>query len=249
MSKRQEIRERRRREQIRNRIITIAAVVLAALFVTFVLIVPSLKNASASSSATQTAQNASPVPVVVITPPVWNTRVDGVHLGDPNAPVKVDVFSDFRCSACLYYYQNIEHGFIKDYVETGKVYYTFRTFLTIDGYDGTNASEHSANAAMCAGEQNRFWEYHDTLFANQLSESALLFTDERLVRMAENLQLDMTAFNACFNARTYSDTILKDITDARSLKVTGTPSIIVNGTLLSNFQLITQAVDDALGGK
>jgi protein-disulfide isomerase len=248
MSKRQEIRERRRREQLRNRIIVVVLVVVGALLVTFALIVPSVNNARAAASATQTAENATPIPVVVITPPVFNTKVDGTHLGDPNAPVKVEVFSDFRCSACLYYVQNIESGVIQKYVETGKVYYSFRNYIVID-QDGTDASYRSANAAMCASEQNRFWDYHATLYANQITESASLFTNERLVKMAENLKLDMTAFNQCFQAKKYASVIQNDIADGQSLKITGTPSIFVNGTLLSNFQQVTQAIDDALAGK
>ena len=248
MSKRQEIRERRRREQLRNRIIVILLVVVGALLVTFTLILPSLNNARTAANATKTAENATPVPVVTITPRVFNTKVDGLHLGDPNALVKVDVYSDFRCSACLYYVQNLEPEIIQKYIETGKVYYTFHNYIVID-QDGTDASYRSANAAMCANEQNRFWDYHDTLYANQITESASLFTDARLVKMAENLKLDMTAFNQCFQAKKYASVVKNDITQGQSLKITGTPSIFVNGTLLSNFQQITQAIDTALAGK
>ena len=95
------------------------------------------------------------------------------HLGDPNAPVKVDVYEDFRCSACLYYTQNVEPQIIQNYVETGKVYYTYHFFIVIDGNDGTDASYRSANAALCAGEQGHFWDYHDTLYANQIYRKRL----------------------------------------------------------------------------
>lgn len=248
MSKRQEIRARRRREQIRNRIIIILLVVLGALLVTFALILPSIKNANAAANATKTAANYTPAPVVTITPRALNTKVDGVHLGDPNAPVKVDVFSDFRCSACLFYIQNVEPQIIQNYVETGKAYYTYSTYIVIDRGDGTNASLQSANAAMCAAEQNRFWDFHDTLFANQISEDASFFSDVRLVQMAENLKLDMTAFNQCFQTNKYAGDIQKDISRAESLNVTGTPSIFVNGKYVSNFQQVAQAIDAALAG-
>jgi protein-disulfide isomerase len=249
MSKRQEIRARRRREQIRNRIIIILVVILGALLVTFALIMPSIRNANAAANATKTAANYTPPPVVTITPRVFNTKVDGVHLGDPNAPVKVDAFSDFRCSACLFYVQNVEPQIFQDYVETGKVYYTSRTYIVIDHGDGTDASLQSANAAMCAVEQNRFWDFFDTLYANQITEDAYLFSDARLVQMAENLKLDMTAFNQCFQARKYAGDIQKDISLGESLKVTGTPSIFVNGEYVSNFQQVAQAIEAALAGK
>ncbi len=184
MSKRQEIRERRRREQVRNRIIVIGLVVVGALLVTFVLIMPSINTATTAANATKTAENATPLPVVTIAPRVWNTQVDGVHLGDPNAPVKVDAYEDFRCSACMYFSQNDEPQIIQNYVETGKAYLTYHFFIVIDNNDGTDASYRSANAALCASEQNRFWDYHDTLYANQITESASLFTDARLIKMA-----------------------------------------------------------------
>jgi protein-disulfide isomerase len=249
MSKRQEIRDRRRREQIRNRIIVILVVVVGALLVTFALILPSINNATAASRATQTAANSTPVPVITITPRVFTAKVDGVHLGDPNAPVKVDAYEDFRCSACLFYTQNVEPLIIQTYVETGKVYYTFHFYEVIDGNDGTDASYRSANAALCANEQGHFWDYHDTLYANQVTESATLYTDARLVTMAENLKLDMTAFNACYQAKKYASVISNDGAKGQSLGVSGTPSIYVNGTFISDFSKATQAIDTALVGK
>jgi len=249
MSKRQEIRERRHREQIRNRIIVIVLVVVGALLVTFALILPSLNTARTAASATQTAANAYPVSVVTITPRVFTTTVNGQHLGDPNAPVKLDAYEDFRCSACLYYTQSVEPQIIQNYVETGKVYYTFHFFIVIDGNDGTDASSRSANAALCASEQGHFWDYHDTLYANQITEDASLFTDARLVTMAENLKLNMTAFNQCYQAKKYASVVQNDITQGVKLNITGTPSIFVNGTLVPSFQQTTQAIDTALTGK
>ena len=249
MSKRQEIRERRRREQVRNRIIVIVLVVVGALLVTFALILPSLNTARTAASATQAAANATPVPVVTITPRVFKTTVNGQHLGDPKAPVKVDAYEDFRCSACLFYSQNVEPVVIQNYVDTGKVYYTYHFYLVIDSNDGTDASYRSANAVLCASEQGHFWDYHDTLYANQITEDAALFTDARLVTMAGNLKLDMTAFNQCYQAKKYASVVQADITQGGKLKITGTPSIFVNGTFVSDFQKTTQAIDTALAGK
>ncbi len=249
MSKRQEIRDRRRREQIRNRIIVIVAVVVVALLVTFALIIPSMNTARTAAAATQAAANATPVPVITITPRVFKANVNGTHLGDPNAPVKLDAYEDFRCSACLYYTQNIEPLVIKNYVETGKVYYTYHFFIVIDGNDGTDASTRSANAALCANEQGHFWDYHDTLYANQITESASLYTDARLTTMAENLKLDMTAFNTCYAAKKYASVVQADITQGEKLNISGTPSIFVNGTQVADFRNTTQSIDTALAGK
>jgi protein-disulfide isomerase len=121
----------------------------------------------------------------------------------------------------------------------------------IDGNDGSDASYRSANAALCASEQGRFWDFHDTLFANQVTEDASNFTDARLVSMAQNLTLDMIAFNQCFQAKKYASDIQADISQAHKLNLTGTPSILVNGKLLQiqTFNDVSTAIDAALAGK
>jgi protein-disulfide isomerase len=246
MSKRQEIRQRRQRERTRNRILVISLVAAGALLVAFAFIRPLVIKTQATASATQAS-------VISITPKAITAQVNGVHLGDPNAPVKVDVYGDFRCSACKYYTLNDESKIIQTYVDTGKVYYTFHSFIIMDGSDGTDASYRSANAAMCAAEQGHFWDYHNTLYANQVTEDASLFTDERLVTMAQNLNLDMTAFNQCYQAKKYASDINNDTSQAHSLNLTYTPSILVDGTLVqiqqSFFDDISSAIEAALAGK
>jgi protein-disulfide isomerase len=244
MSKRQEIRQRRQRERTRNRILVIVLVAAGALLIAYAFIRPLISSTQATANATQN-------PVIAVTPRAFSTHVNGVHLGDPNASVKVDVFEDFRCSMCLYYTQNFEPQIIQTYVDAGKVYYTFHSFIVIDGNDGTDASYRSANAAMCAGEQGRFWDFHDTLFANQVNEDASLFTDVRLVAMAQNLKLDMTAFNQCYQAKKYAPDIQADISQAHTFNLTGTPSILVNGKFINikSFSEVSTAIDAALAGK
>jgi protein-disulfide isomerase len=240
MSKRQEIRKRRQRERARNRILVIILVAGGALLVAFAFIRPMVLKTQAPVA-----------PVIAITPKAINALVNGVHLGDLNAPVKMDVYEDFRCSGCMNYTLNYEPQIIQNYVETGKVYYTFHSFIVIDGNTGSDASYRSANAALCAAEQGRFWDYHDTLYANQVTEDASFFTDERLVTMAQNLNLDMTAFNQCYQVKKYAPDIQNDITQAQSLNIHSTPSFVIDGTLIQiqSFNQLSTAIDAALAGK
>ncbi len=171
-------------------------------------------------------------------------------MGNPNAPIKVDVYEDFRCSACLYYTDNTEPQIIKNYVDTNKIYYTYHFFIVIDSNDGSNASHQAANAALCAAAQNHFWDYHAILYANQKSEDASLFSDARLIAMAKDLNLDMTSFNQCFQQHQYSAQIQTDMAQGQSLNVSGTPSIFVNGVLVqSDYASISKAIDAAAAGK
>jgi protein-disulfide isomerase len=246
MSKRQEIRDRRRREKTRNRIIVIGIILIGALFITYAII--SGVRTAQSASATQDAANGDPIQV---TPRAYTAQVNGTSMGDPNAPVKLVAYEDFRCSSCLYYTQNIEPGIITNYVETGKVYYTYKVFIVIDGNDGSDASNRAANAALCAAEQNKFWEYHDILYANQVTESAQWFTDPRLVKMAQDVGLDMTKFNQCFSSHKYQTQITQDQLAAQKLGVTGTPSFTINGKLISYNQQtdIINQINAAVSGK
>lgn len=239
MSKRQEIRERRQQKKMRNRILVIVLVAAGALLIVFFLILPSL--------------NRTPVHVTMITPRVFKSPVDGVHLGIASAPVKIDVWEDFQCSACLSYSQTTESQVIQTLVDTGKVYYTFHFFPFIETLSSLPNSEshQAANAAMCAADQGRFWDYHDILFANNIGENAGSYTDVRLVAFAKALNLNMSQFNQCFQANTHKAQIDQDMAAGQAKGVTGTPSLFVNGTIVApgyipTFDQIQQAVTAAL---
>ncbi len=247
MSKRQEIRERRHRQQLRNRILVIGLVSLGALLVVFALVQSLRKNAGTGTPTEQ---------AISYTPRQINAPQDGLHLGDPNAPVKMDVWEDFQCSGCEAYTTNIEPQVIQTYIETGKVYYTFHTYMFIDG--GQGESHQAAYAALCANDQGRFWDYHDILFANWQGENVGGFSDERLAAFAEKIGLDMTAFNKCFDAKTYADQAAADMQAGVDLNVHSTPSIFVDGKLvvssagenyIPSFADIASAIETALQGK
>lgn len=219
MSKRQKIRDQQRRRQSLNRIGVIFFVTVGALLTAFFLILPNLKAADVSN-------------IVQVTPGSNAVPVKGTSMGNPDAPVKMDVWEDFQCSGCLSYTQNLEPQILQTYVETGKVYYTFHFYPFIDG--GQGESQDAANAAMCAAEQERFWDYHATIFANWIGENAGSFTRPRLIAFAQNINLDMTAFNQCFQDNTYSAQIQQDVEEGSKLGVPPTPGIFVNGKMVES---------------
>lgn len=239
MSKRQELREKHRKQQKQQRLIIIVMVIIGALLVATALIYPSLKPAG---------------PVTTITPRVFNSPVNMNTMGNPDAPVKVDVWEDFQCPACKTYSENIEPQVIKDYVDTGKVFYTFHHYPFIDSQVTTKESHQAANASMCAGAQGRFWDYHDILFINWNGENQGSFADKRLVAFAESLGLDMTAFNKCFSSNQFSAEIEKDFADGANQGVSGTPSVFVDGVQITpgyipSYAELSAAIDAALAGK
>jgi len=240
-SKRQVIREQRVKRQRQQRLMTILVIVGVALALSAILIIPSLQRSLA------------PVGEIVQITPVEHPMVDGTTLGDPNAPVLIEVWEDFQCPACRTFSETIEHQVIDNYVATGKVRYVFRHFPFLDDAAATRESDQAANASMCAAEQERFWDYNDILYANWNSENAGAFTDKRLVAFAETLGLDMAAFNSCFEENKYKEQIDADKALGTSRGVTGTPSVFVNGTILTpgfvpSYEEIAAAIDMALQG-
>jgi protein-disulfide isomerase len=249
MGKRQEIRESQQRDRMRNRILVIGLVALGALLIGFAFTLPMIDTLGSATSKPPDSNAVTP-----ITPREINAKVDGLHLGDPNAPVKIDVWEDFQCPSCRNYSQIVEPLVITNYVETGKVYYTFHFYPLIDGGNAAGESHHAANAAMCASEQGRFWDYHAILFANWSGENQGSFADTRLVAFAESLGLDLTAFNTCFQSDRYANFINQDLFTGQTAGVSGTPSVFVNGQIVTpgfipSYDQLAAAIDFALAGK
>jgi protein-disulfide isomerase len=238
-SKRQAVREKRKQQQRRQRLVIVLVVAGVALLVAAGLAYPSIRNA------------LQPVGEIISITPQARPMVDGTALGDPNAPVRMDVYVDFQCPACRGYSDQIENQVVENYVTTGQVYYVFRHFPFLDDGVPSKESDQAANASMCASEQDQFWDYHDILFANWDGENKGAFSDNRLIAYAESLGLDMEAFNACFQENRYQEEIEADLAAGRRTNVQGTPSVFVQGQLITpgfvpSLSEISTAVEAAL---
>ena len=105
----------------------------------------------------------------------------------------------------------------------------------------------AAEAARCAGDQEKYWEYHDILFAN----TAALQPDN-LKQYAADLKLDTAQFDACLENNAYTGAVSKDLALGTRLGVTGTPTFFVNGRFLSGAQpysAFAELIDEALAAQ
>lgn len=227
---RTKLTEKRKRNQTRQRNIWLGIISLVAVAVVVVLIVV----------------NSGPVGEIRDGKVVQRNQVDRNSMGDPTAPIKVEEFSDFQCPYCRLFADEEEQAIIENYVNTGKVYFTYTPFAFLDGNAIDGESKSAAQAAYCAADQNKFWEYHDVLFANQNSENAGDFADKRLIAFAEKLGLDMGEFRSCFNGKTYRQQVLDDLTRGRSLGVSATPTFFINGTKVQGYVGLTEAIEAEL---
>jgi protein-disulfide isomerase len=241
-SKRQMLREQRAKRQRQQRMGTIAVVAVVALVIAGLLIYPSIKSAM------------TPVGTIVMTTPEPRPDANLNSMGNPDAPVKIEEFSDFQCPFCKRFADETEKQIVDTYVATGKVYFTYTPFGPGGSFIGPE-SVAAAEAAFCAGDQNKFWEYHDMLFANQTGENVGDFTDKRLVAFAEALNLNMTEFNSCYNSQKYKDKVQQGLVEGSQKGIGGTPSFLINGTKLegalpfSDFQTAIDAALAAAGSK
>ncbi len=237
--KKQILQERRRKKERRQQLITFAIIGIFVVVVAGFVAVPSIIAA------------ATPVGAVIAINPSERPQTDGMSMGDPNAPVRVDVYEDFQCPACKSFTEDVETRLIEAYIKTGKIYYVFHHFPFLDDRVLTKESDQAANASLCANEQGRFWDYHDILFANWDGENEGGFADKRLIAFADNLGLDMDAFNACFAENRYKSQITADLDLGRQIGVTGTPGVFVNGNAVApgyipSYEQMQQAIEAAL---
>lgn len=153
----------------------------------------------------------------------------GVQQGDPNAPVKLYEFSDYQCPWCARFGLDIKPLLNANYIETGKVLFVYYDFPLIQIH---KHSFLAARAARCAGDQGRYWEYHDRLLAEQPRWSARGNVTGDFIAYAVAVGLDRPAFEQCLKSDRHADVVTANLRLAEQLGVQGTPTLYINGKLV-----------------
>ena len=157
------------------------------------------------------------------TPPVFSVAVGkGYSRGDVNSPVKIVEFTDFQCSACGAMYPVIE-DVLKSY--GNRVYFEIRNFPLTSVH--ANAFQ-AAQAAAAANAQGKFWPYIDFLFKNQTA-----LDDESIKKYATQVGLDRKRFDADLDGAKFTGEILRDIEEGEMYGIEATPTIFINGVMLT----------------
>ena len=185
-------------------------------------------------------------PPPVTTPAILSPTdaVDGYSMGDPDAPVVVEVWEDFQCPFCQRFTYEVEPAIVEQYVATGDARLVFRNLAFLG-----EESRWAAVAARLAADQNKFWSFHDYLFANLRGENVGSYHLDRLLQMGEAAGLDMDKFRGGLvldRAReSFAELEAEARTDASSLGINSTPTVVVNGVPLQapDFATISDAID------
>jgi predicted DsbA family dithiol-disulfide isomerase len=160
--------------------------------------------------------------------------------GNEDAPITVVEFSDFQCPACQGFNPTVSQ-LLKAYPEQVRV-----AFLQLPLRSIHPKAQKAAEASLCARDQDKFWEMHDAMFADQRK---LEVAD--LKASARQIGLDGEKFDACLDGDTYKAVVDADFNQATALGATGTPSVFVNGRVVSpgrvpSIQMLSALVEDEL---
>ena len=178
-----------------------------------------------------------PVTVALRAPTVEIATEGEPSLGPTNAPVTIVEFSDFQCPYCRQ-----AQGTLKQLMAAyeGKIKLVFRDFPLRNIHP---QAQKAAEAAQCAAEQQKFWPYHDKLFASTN------FQMDELKKFAQELELNMEQFTSCLDSSKYAAGVDADMQAGQQAGVNATPTFFVNGYPLSgaaSYERFKELVDAAL---
>jgi protein-disulfide isomerase len=167
-------------------------------------------------------------------------------LGNPNATVSILEFCDYLSPYCAAINPTVRRMLVESYIETNKVNFVF-SHMAFLGQESLWA----AQAAECAADQGKFWEFHDYLSAHYNDDSIVPFTKNNLINVAKVMNLDMAKFEPCLiNDQTLSR-VQADTEKAKQLGLVGVPTFLINGQPLiigaQPIEVFRAVIDRALG--
>jgi len=221
----------------------------ASLLFAILLLVTSFGSVAAQSEESELTWAPLVTPPPVMEPPIWSPtdQVDGFATGSPDAPVTVEVWEDFQCPYCQRFTYEVKPAIVAQYVETGDVRLVFRNLAFLG-----DESHWAAVASSLAADQNKFWPFHDYLFANYQGKESGAFHIDRLLQMGESVGLDMDQFRDGLqleNARQrFAQIEAEAREDAYAIGVNATPTVTVDGVPVQppDVATISAAIDIAL---
>jgi protein-disulfide isomerase len=144
-------------------------------------------------------------------------------LGNPGAKVVFVEYGDYQCGYCGRFNQETLPELKKKYIDTGKMKFVYKDFIIFG-----DLSKQVAQAAHCAGDQNKFFEYHDLAFAKQAEGFSL----DALKKFAQDLGLDKDEFNQCLDSGKYASKVDQSSLESLGFGIEGTPTSIINGQMV-----------------
>lgn len=173
------------------------------------------------------------------------TADDVTAMGDVDAPLVLIEYADYRCPYCGVFNRDTLPVIVEEYVETGKIRIEWRD-LPLFGEQSTDA----AVAARAAGKQDRFWEYHDAVYADAPERGHLEVTQDKLLAWAEEVDVpDMEQFEDDLDDPQLLELVRADAREGQQVGATGTPTFVIGHEAIAGAQpigLFRDLLDDQL---
>lgn len=150
----------------------------------------------------------------------------GIAIGQPSAPVLLDVYEDFQCPSCERF-ETTTGPTVEKLIEAGTIRAVYHQFAFL-GPESVRAS----NAASCASDQNQFLPFHNVLYARQPAEHSGGFTNSQLVSYGATIGLTSDTFKSCVNDGRYTNWVTQATDNVSKSGVNSTPTVKLNGTLV-----------------
>ena len=143
-------------------------------------------------------------------------------MGNENAPITILEWGDYQCTFCYKFHQNTLDIINEDFIKTGKVKLVFKDF-PLNGPDSLLAAE----AAYCAQDQEKYWQYHDELYKNWGGERTGWVTRDSLEKFGTTVNLDLNKFNNCLDEQKYQEKVISLHEFGKEIGIDATPSFLV----------------------
>ena len=143
-------------------------------------------------------------------------------MGDPNSKITIVEFGDYQCTFCYKFHDETMKKINEKYIKTDNVNFVYKDF-PLNGKQSILASE----ASYCAEKQNKFWEYHDTLYHNWGGENTGWITKNVLLGFARDIELNLDDFSQCLENSEFRQKVLDNEQFGREIGINATPSFLI----------------------
>jgi protein-disulfide isomerase len=166
---------------------------------------------------------------------------DGRAIGKADAPVTLEIWTDFQCPVCGQYARTVEPLLVSRYVTPGtlRIVHHDAAFQGAKSTSPYDESVEAAAGARCAADQGAYWPFQDWAFANQNGENLGAFAAARLAGIASAAGLDVPTWQACLATGTAQAAVKTETTQAVAAGVNGTPTMRLNGQMIHGLKNVT----------
>jgi protein-disulfide isomerase len=185
------------------------------------------RTAQAADSAAPAQGRAAPATPAPTSDSMVSVADRSRILGDSTAPMWVIIVSDFQCPFCKVWHDQTFPALKKEFVDNGRVRLAYLN-LPLPQHQHAQAT---AEMALCAGAQGRFWEFHDAIFDTQDKWSGLPAGTSYFDSLAGPARVDRQKLRACMDARAMQPLVQADYDKAVEAKVRSTPTFFVGNDM------------------